>query len=78
MSDLSNLALAHLGQQDLEPAVQIASEAVRECPDDWHAHYALGQCLRFTGNLSAAIEAPRAIPSNGTAGIAGASCLGYR
>jgi Flp pilus assembly protein TadD len=52
-----NLALARLGQRDLESAVQMATDAVRKCPDDWHAHYALGQCFRFSGNLSAAIDA---------------------
>ena len=49
MSDLSNLAITYLGQQDLEAAVQMAAKAVHECPGDWHTHYALGQCLRFCG-----------------------------
>jgi tetratricopeptide (TPR) repeat protein len=41
----------------LPEALDLARQAVREFPCSWHAFYAFGQCLRFSGDVPGAIEA---------------------
>jgi len=57
MSDLSMLAVARLARGDLREARRLAAEAAQSSPDDWHAHYALGQALRFSNDFSQAAKA---------------------
>jgi tetratricopeptide (TPR) repeat protein len=57
MSELSKIALSQLASRELKAALRTASQAVHASPNDWHAQYALGQCLRFTGDFVNAIEA---------------------
>jgi len=57
MSDLSMLAVKQLERGDLSEARRLAAEAVQSSPDDWHAHYVLGQSLRFSNDFSEAAKA---------------------
>ena len=56
MSDLSNQSLKVLAQGDLQEAEALARAALKDEPDDWHCHYALGQCLRFAERFREACQ----------------------
>ncbi len=47
MSRESNRALELMASGQLDEAVRLAINAAQQTPEDWHAHYAVGQCYRY-------------------------------
>ena len=56
MSEKSNAAVEYLNKADLGRARDLACEAIRAHPLDWHGHYILGHCLRSMSDTFGAIQ----------------------
>ena len=56
MSEKSNAAADYLNRADLGRAHDLACEAVRAHPLDWHGHYILGHCLNSMSDTFGAIK----------------------
>src|SRR5262245_25138505 len=52
-----NEAMKLLSSGRLEEATMLSRNAVQQNPNDWYAHYALGQCLRFARDFPEACAA---------------------
>lgn len=57
MQDISNQALDMISNGKLEQALEVAHRAVKENPNNCHAHYALGQCFRLSGEFEKSVTA---------------------